>query len=516
MEFFATSTKDNSHDELNKENIFGAAQGNEEPIKFFEFHYNQILKEFKTYCQKMDNDPTCKFEHNLQQHMKKKICAVLEKDEKVRRAFLEVDEEEKKKEEQAKTESAAPKQETGKKPRLPEDRLVISDIKDKKTPRIIHSSRKMELEMSYQKSTPSLFPHAIQTPVKTSKTQFHDHGEKQEGFFSKVVNYFGFGSGKKGGVQEEQRQLQQKKQEQKHAMNNTGFKPGVVRQEKPKISRPTFDEEKMNRMRKSELMIEQFVDEQLKKSAKDVKTRNDEESESEEFFRKLKRVSDEELKVRLTVSRGADVPEGAASPNEMSNDAFRLNPYSSQQTAENSRSHSQYPLTTCSKAALGLNMLAAQEDSEGYEMTDGEDEEEGSGKEEWRYVSEFEDIKTYSNSKNSQAYLKALEDHVVHLKKQGKTEEEIQEGLRTAGHSEEVIKRIQSLASSSHDERKKVLFINNKRVPEWATQKDFINMQVLRQNVFGDYKKVFGKLKPVKQLKTDEFFDMKKIKNFRR
>jgi len=57
--------------------------------------------------------------------------------------------------------------------------------------------------------------------------------------------------------------------------------------------------------------------------------------------------------------------------------------------------------------------------------------------------------------------------------------------------------------------KKKVLFINNKRVPTWATDKEALRKKVLAQNALGRYKVTFGKVKPLKQLDISEFFPEK-------
>lgn len=63
---------------------------------------------------------------------------------------------------------------------------------------------------------------------------------------------------------------------------------------------------------------------------------------------------------------------------------------------------------------------------------------------------------------------------------------------------------------------KKVLFINNKRVPEWARDLKAIGKEVITQNTFGRYKQVFGKVKQIKLLEVNKFFRPELLRNYKR
>lgn len=63
---------------------------------------------------------------------------------------------------------------------------------------------------------------------------------------------------------------------------------------------------------------------------------------------------------------------------------------------------------------------------------------------------------------------------------------------------------------------KKVLFINDKKVPEWARDMKAIGKEVIAQNTFGRYKQVFGKLKHIKLLDPYKFFRPELLRNYKR
>ena len=66
------------------------------------------------------------------------------------------------------------------------------------------------------------------------------------------------------------------------------------------------------------------------------------------------------------------------------------------------------------------------------------------------------------------------------------------------------------------DPKSKVLYINDKRVPAWASDKSQLKTRVTAQIAFGMYKTVIGKLKPVKQLDLSDFFDKKLVSKTKR
>ncbi len=66
------------------------------------------------------------------------------------------------------------------------------------------------------------------------------------------------------------------------------------------------------------------------------------------------------------------------------------------------------------------------------------------------------------------------------------------------------------------DHKSKVLYINDKRVPVWASDKSQLKTRVTAQIAFGMYKTVIGKLRPLKQLDLSEFFDKKLVSKTKR
>ena len=64
--------------------------------------------------------------------------------------------------------------------------------------------------------------------------------------------------------------------------------------------------------------------------------------------------------------------------------------------------------------------------------------------------------------------------------------------------------------------KRKVLWINNKRVPDWAADLKAIGKEVIAQNTFGRYKQVFGKVKHIKMLEVHRFFRPELLKNYKR
>lgn len=63
---------------------------------------------------------------------------------------------------------------------------------------------------------------------------------------------------------------------------------------------------------------------------------------------------------------------------------------------------------------------------------------------------------------------------------------------------------------------KRVLFINNKRVPDWAKDLKGIGKEVIAQNTFGRYKQVFGKVKHIKFLPVENFFRPELLRQYKR
>lgn len=63
---------------------------------------------------------------------------------------------------------------------------------------------------------------------------------------------------------------------------------------------------------------------------------------------------------------------------------------------------------------------------------------------------------------------------------------------------------------------RKVLFIGNKRIPEWALDLKAVGKETIAQNTFGRYKAVFGKVKPIKMLDPEKFFPKHLLKNYKR
>lgn len=70
--------------------------------------------------------------------------------------------------------------------------------------------------------------------------------------------------------------------------------------------------------------------------------------------------------------------------------------------------------------------------------------------------------------------------------------------------------------TSRPEPKNKVLFINDKRVPAWASDKSQLKTRVTAQIGFGMYKTVIGKLKPLKQLDLSDFFDQKLVSKTKR
>lgn len=70
--------------------------------------------------------------------------------------------------------------------------------------------------------------------------------------------------------------------------------------------------------------------------------------------------------------------------------------------------------------------------------------------------------------------------------------------------------------SEPEEERETVYIINGKRVPYWATDKDFIQKMVRMQNISKKYKTTFGRLRPMKQLDVNEFFPPELMASYRR
>lgn len=206
----------------------------------------------------------------------------------------------------------------------------------------------------------------------------------------------------------------------------------------------------------------------------------------------------------------------------MSEDAQQIRPQNLSLEPSREEDTSQYIATTAAKnyfAAAQLNAQAPErESSMGYELSDcdeTDDSDPDHDKEDWRDPQKLADCKSYSQSKNSKILLDEIRKYCgpgyMYAKSELNPNDHRVKMAYTALNLSEsqflsLLERQKTPQKAGAHDQNKVLFINNKRVPQWASDKEVVRKTVLAQNAFGHYRTVFRKMKPVKEFNISEFF----------
>lgn len=183
--------------------------------------------------------------------------------------------------------------------------------------------------------------------------------------------------------------------------------------------------------------------------------------------------------------------------------------------------NSQFVASTAVKNYFAAAQLNAQtsdrESSIGYELSDGEDTDSDPDhdREEWKDVDKLSDCKTYSQTKHSKMLLDEVKKYCGPGYMQSHSElnpndHRVKMAYTAMNLTEsqflELLEREKTPQKAHGNLQKKVLFVNNKRVPQWASDKEVVRKTVLAQNAFGHYRTVFRKMKPIKEFNIAEFF----------
>lgn len=80
----------------------------------------------------------------------------------------------------------------------------------------------------------------------------------------------------------------------------------------------------------------------------------------------------------------------------------------------------------------------------------------------------------------------------------------------------ERMKTPNKLSTMNKQKLEKILYINDKRVPRWATSTQLLRTKVMAQNAFNQYKHTFGRMKPLKQFDPLDFFPKELTRKYKR
>lgn len=182
--------------------------------------------------------------------------------------------------------------------------------------------------------------------------------------------------------------------------------------------------------------------------------------------------------------------------------------------------NSQFVPNTVVKGYFEAAQMHAQADeresSMGYELSDTEKEHSNPDHdvEEWREIDPFSDCKTYSQQKSSRMLLDEIKKHCgmgahlgqpCELNPQDHRVKKAYSAMNLSEHQfMDLLERQKTPIKNTNSN--KVLFVNEKRVPQWASDREFVRKTVLAQNAFGQYRAVFKKMKPLKEFNVAEFF----------
>lgn len=160
----------------------------------------------------------------------------------------------------------------------------------------------------------------------------------------------------------------------------------------------------------------------------------------------------------------------------------------------------------------------AETNSPDYSMTEysGSDYQ-ADLEEEWRDVDPEEDNHTLTKSKFQMMLIQEIDKANKESKNFGDLDLSVINSRTGMQFTREEIEELERVKFTPRKPaKKKVLFVNNKKVPSWAIDKEALKRKVVNQVRDKKYHTTFGRLKPMKFFDVHKYFDYKLLTYYRR